>query len=186
MFDFYQKYPVLSFDPSGDFAYNNSGYMMLAMVVERVSGVSFGQFVEQRLFLPNGMKRAVYCQDEVEGVDGATASYRYNAAKKRFKKSKSYPNILGATGAHCTLRDLAKWQFNFARCLGAGQGDPFFEKMSSSYELVDGRPTRYGMGVLCKQYNGRATIEHAGLEQLLDAVPVFPARNYRGAGSQQQ
>ena len=161
-FSFYQKYPMLSFAPSNDFAYNNSAYMMLAMVVERVSGLSLSLYMEQHLFQPNGMDQAVFSRNEIEGVQGKTASYQFLPAKNRFKKTKSNSNAVGATGVHCTLRDMAKWQYNFSIDTTNGQMSPFFNELAQSYTLNDGRLTHYGMGVLCKSYKGRTCIEHGG------------------------
>lgn len=162
VFSFYQNSPSLSFPPGTDFAYNNTAYQLLSMVIERVSGMPTDKYMDQNIFQPLGMRHARFCLPEEEGLPDGTTSYEYVSKKKRFKKTKAIYNMLGATGVHCSLRDLALWQQNFAHNK-LGKGDPeLVRKMETSYTLTDGHSTHYGAGLVIKNYRGIPTIEHGG------------------------
>lgn len=162
IFSFYQKSPQLSFSTGTDFAYNNTAYQLLSMVIERVSGMETGDFMQKNIFQPLGMDHTQFCLIEAEGLTDGTVSYTFKARKKRYKKTNNTHNMLGATGVHCSMRDLALWQNNFDHNR-LGKGDPeFIRKMETSYRLNDGTPTHYGMGLVLKNYRGIPTIEHGG------------------------
>ena len=50
----------LDFSPGEKFAYNNSGYYLLGMIVEKVSGKTYEQFLQENIFTPLGMKNTGY------------------------------------------------------------------------------------------------------------------------------
>ncbi|MCC7465024.1 MAG: beta-lactamase family protein [Saprospiraceae bacterium] len=162
IFDFYRKMPVLAFAPGTDFAYNNTAYQLLSLVVERVSGMSTSAFMQQEIFSPLGMKDSRFCLLESEGMPDGTVSYSYHEGRKKFRKDNNTHNMLGATGVHCTLRDLAIWQNNFDRNVLVKSKPDFFSEMQLMYLLNDNTRTHYGSGLLIKQYRGKKTVEHSG------------------------
>jgi len=162
VFDFYRDWPKLSFPSGTDFAYNNTAYMLLSIVVERASGMKTSDFMDKNIFQPLGMQQTKFCLIEADGLTDGTVSYTYQAGKRRYKKTDDTHNMLGATGIHCSLQDLALWQNNFAHNR-LGKGDPnLIRQMETSYTLMDGTPTHYGAGLVLKNYRGIPTIEHGG------------------------
>lgn len=162
IFSFYQKWPAFSFQPGTDFSYNNTAYMLLAMVVERVSGMKTGDFMQKNIFQPLGMNHTQFCLIEADGLTDGTVSYTYLEGKKRYKKENKTHNMLGATGIHCSLQDLALWQLNFEHNR-LGKGDPnLIRQLESSYTLNDGTSVHYGAGLVIKNYRGIPTVEHGG------------------------
>ncbi len=162
VFSFYQKSPVLASLPGTNFAYNNTGYMLLNIVIERVSGMKTGDFMQKNIFQPLGMAHSNFHLEEPEGLTDGTVSYTFNADKKRYKKTKAIHNALGATGVHCTLRDLVLWQINFEQNKLGKSGLDFIRKMETAYTLNDGSPVHYGAGLVLKNYRGIPTVEHGG------------------------
>ena len=51
----------LMFEPGSHFYYNNTGYFMLGMLIEQVTGKPYGDYLEEKLFAPNGLKSTIYC-----------------------------------------------------------------------------------------------------------------------------
>lgn len=153
--------PELSFEPGSDFAYCNTAYMLLAMVVERVSGLSMHEFVSQQIFAPLGMTHSNFFQLEADGLPDGTTSYTYrNRPSARFKHTKPTPNATGATGVQTTLRDFFLWDQNFyQKRLGKGT---LTEKMETSGRLNDGSATHYGGGLLLKNFQGQRMVSHGG------------------------
>lgn len=153
--------PELGFAPGSDFAYCNTGYMLLAAVVERVSGQSMHDFAVQNIFAPLGMSHSNFFQLEKDGLPDGTASYEASAKKKgRFKRDKPIPNATGATGVQTTLRDFFLWDQNFYHNrLGGGA---LIQKMETTDTLRDGSPIHYGGGLLLKSHDGRRMVSHGG------------------------
>lgn len=155
-----QAAPELSFQPGSDFAYCNTGYMLLAMVVERVSGLSMHDYAVQHIFHPLGMERSNFFQHDKDGLPDGTTSYSVQAKKGKFKHEKPYPNAVGATGVQTTLRDFFLWDQNFYHNrLGSHS---LIEKMETSALLNDGSPTQYGGGLLLKSFQGHKMVSHGG------------------------
>ncbi len=131
-------------------------------MIERVSGMSTAAFMEQNIFHPLGMEHATFKLIEGDALTDGTVSYTYLKGKNRFKKTNKTHNMLGATGVHCTLRDLSLWQSNFEHNR-LGKGDPgLMRQMEAMYSLKDGTPIHYGAGLFLKNYRGLPTIEHGG------------------------
>ncbi|MCY7327938.1 MAG: beta-lactamase family protein, partial [Saprospiraceae bacterium] len=152
--------PEGSFPPGSDFAYCNTGYMLLAKVVERVSGLSIHDFAMQNIFRPLGMEHSNFFQQEKDGLPDGTTSYGFQPKKGTFKRQKPYPSATGATGVQTTLRDFFQWDQNFYHNrLGNG---PLIEKMETSAHLNDGSPTFYGGGLLLKPFQGHQMVSHRG------------------------
>lgn len=162
IFNFYRKMPVLAFAPGTDFAYNNTAYQLLSIIIERVSGMPTADFMQQEIFTPLGMKDTRFCLLESDGLPDGTVSYSYQKGRKNFRKNIRSHNMPGATGVHCTLRDLARWQDNFDRNVLVKSNPGFFSEMELMYLLNDNTRTHYGRGLLIKEYKGKKTVEHGG------------------------
>lgn len=162
LFAFYQGFPQSAFPVGTDFFYNNSAYAMLKIVLERVSGMPAGDFLQQQIFQPLGMKNARFCLDESEGIPDGCTSYSFNESKKKYKHPKPIQNLAGATGVFCNLHDLAQWQFNFEHNhLGKG-GPELIRQMETTHYLNNGASVHYGAGLFLKTYRGIPVVEHGG------------------------
>ncbi len=99
----------LTFAPGENFHYNNTGYYLLAVVLEKVTGKNFGELLKEKILNPAGMKET--------GIEGAEEIPLKKAAsgyvKKGFRLYKDpyiyMPNALGAGDMYSTVEDLAKW-----------------------------------------------------------------------------
>jgi CubicO group peptidase (beta-lactamase class C family) len=96
--------------PSGTrWDYSNSGYVVLAMVVEKISGMSFGDFLRERIFVPLKMDRTIaYDKGRNEVVDRA---YGHTLNGKKWAETDQSPTsaTLGDGGVYTSLDDLEKW-----------------------------------------------------------------------------
>lgn len=155
-----KKQNQLSFYPGDAFAYNNTGYVLLAEIVEKVSGQSFQEFTRKNIFEPLGMSDTRFQGEEKNSPQ--TTSYRWDKEKRKSKKTHNPKYTVGDGSLYTTLNDLYKWDQNFYRNV-LGKGDrTFFDKMQQSYRLNDGRKSFYGMGVNVKDFGGYKLVEHSG------------------------
>lgn len=99
----------LYFAPGAAYRYSNSGYALLALVVERASGTRFADFLRARVFAPLGMHGTLAREDEGPAVDAR--AYGYSLIEGRWQRTDQSTTsaVLGDGGIYSSLRDLARW-----------------------------------------------------------------------------
>ena len=98
-----------NFAPGTGYRYSNSGYALLALIVERASGRSFQAFLRENIFLPLGMGGTLaYVQD---GPAIANRAYGYSEVEGRWTRTdqSSTSAVLGDGGVYSSIDDLLKW-----------------------------------------------------------------------------
>ena len=115
-------HPDVAFKPGEDFKYCNTNYSLLALVVERVSGQKFQDFVAKNIFEPLGMKQTHFLK--VEGgtfgvLPNQTQNYIFDQERKQllppeeipqWRKALPLKGLVGAGNIYSTTADLLKWQ----------------------------------------------------------------------------
>ena len=97
------------FPPGTRWDYSNSGYVVLAMVVEKKSGMSFGEFLRQRIFKPLEMNGTVAYEKGKNEVGNRAYGHTVNANVWRETDQSSTSATLGDGGIYTSLDDLEKW-----------------------------------------------------------------------------
>ncbi|OTN88523.1 hypothetical protein A5819_001004 [Enterococcus sp. 7E2_DIV0204] len=106
MLDLFKNLP-LEFEPGSQFAYSNSGYLVLTKIVEVVSGRSYAQFLQEHIFTPLNMNNTG-CMNEVDIISKLASSYSYWGKEINTPQTNtSFP--LGAYGIYSTAKDLYLW-----------------------------------------------------------------------------
>jgi CubicO group peptidase (beta-lactamase class C family) len=99
--------PGLVYVPDRKYKYNNTGYVILARIVEQVSGLQFHVFLEKRIFKPLGMKRTfIYNTKKMLNVEYQTLGYKKN---KRRAEEDYLSGVVGDKGIYSTVEDMFKW-----------------------------------------------------------------------------
>lgn len=97
------------FAPGSDYRYSNSGYALLALIVERASGQTFATFLRDRIFAPLGMTNSVAYEEGVSTVSNRAYGYsRENGVWTRTDQSTTSA-VLGDGGIYSSIDDLARW-----------------------------------------------------------------------------
>jgi CubicO group peptidase (beta-lactamase class C family) len=99
----------LYFAPGSDYRYSNSGYALLALVVERVSGMRYADVLRQRIFQPLGMRDTVAFEAGVSTVARRAYGYSFDNGTWRRTDQSSTSAVLGDGGIYASIDDLAKW-----------------------------------------------------------------------------
>ncbi len=97
------------FKPGSGYRYSNSGYALLALIIERASGKSFATFLQDRIFIPLGMLHTVAYE---EGISTApTRAYGYTQRNGKWtRKDQSVTSaVLGDGGIYSSIADLVRW-----------------------------------------------------------------------------
>jgi D-alanyl-D-alanine carboxypeptidase len=156
--DFFKGEP-LDFAPGTKWHYDNSGYILLGAILEKVSGESYADFVSETIFRPLEMKDTRYGADTAV-IPGRVAGYEKGPAGIVNARFLSMTQPFSAGGLVSTVDDLARWQ----AALDAGEvlTDASRRKMWTPVSLPDGTSTRYGFGWIVWTYEGHPVVEHGG------------------------
>jgi CubicO group peptidase (beta-lactamase class C family) len=149
----------LNFPPGTAFRYSNTGYTLLAEIVERTSGTRFPRYLEQQVFIPLGMTETLVYGDAAHLVPGRAMSYRFNRNGEVRQARLNYSNY-GATSLQSTPRDLAKWARELMH--PAVFGAKLIATMTAPGALRDGAPLSYGFGIVRDTIGGRRALNHDG------------------------
>lgn len=148
----------INFIPGAKFEYCNSGYILLAEIVKRVSGKTFPEFTNERIFKPLKMNNSFFIQESDKIIPNLAHSYYY--------KNNCYYNnifnstIIGSTGLLTTVEDLSLWSQNFD--LNIIGNETIFNKMKEKSKLINGEILPYALGQELKEYKGLKIIFHGG------------------------
>jgi CubicO group peptidase (beta-lactamase class C family) len=167
--DLLKQQTSTKFTPGTRWQYSNSGYVVLAMVVEKRSGMNFGAFLQQRIFLPLGMTGTLaYEKGRNEVAHRAYGHTRTTAGWSETDQS-STSATLGDGGVYTSLNDLAKWDRALTRhtLLTAKEMEPALTPPvapnGAPLELMDGSPAPlYGFGWFLDPYRGHRRYAHYG------------------------
>ena len=159
--DIMSRQLALNFDPGEEYLYSNSGFTLLAAVVERVSGQTLRQFAEERIFAPLGMASTHFHDDHQTIVPDRAYGYRRNR-EEGWKISIPDFAIVGASSLFTTVEDMAKWNRNF-REHTVGD-DALFDRLLSKGVLNSGQDLNYAHGITVAEYRGVPTVGHGGAD----------------------
>ena len=129
------------------FLYSNSGYLLLAKVVERVSGKSLRAFAAERIFEPLGMRHTVFFDDPGQVIEDRAIPYARDGGDGNgaWQTALWFLPFTGPSGLFTNVEDLAKWDANFYdNRLGGGAA--LIERMQTPGTLENGESTGYGFG----------------------------------------
>jgi CubicO group peptidase (beta-lactamase class C family) len=148
----------LNFEPGTQYSYCNSGYILLAEVVKRITGKSFALFAKERIFEPLQMKNTRFKDDATMIIENK--AYSYYPTQDGFRKSLLNFSLVGSTGLNTTTEDLCKWADNFSTLLIGSKA--IFEEMERPNFLESGKRLPYGLGEETKIYRGLEVVFHGG------------------------
>jgi CubicO group peptidase (beta-lactamase class C family) len=147
------------FEPGTALIYNNSAYFLLGLIIEKVSGQSYEEYVQEHLFDALGMESSYYCSEDAVRDDRA---HGYDGSPDGLVR-KGYLDHLWpyAAGSLCsTTGDLVRW--NRALHGGEALSRESYAALTTPSPLEDGTPIRYAMGLGVDDRGGRRVIAHGG------------------------
>ena len=156
--DVITRQKALDFVPGAEFSYSNSGYNLLAEIVERVSKQKFPAFMQERFFKPLGMTSSSWRDDYQRLVPGRAQAYEGPLAGP-WKLNMPFMNVYGNGGMLTTVGDWLKWN---AMLDSRSMGAPLVDAMETVGVLNDGRKITYALGVVVDKENGYRVVGHNG------------------------
>jgi CubicO group peptidase (beta-lactamase class C family) len=149
----------LNFAPGDQFMYSNTGYTLLGLIVERVSGMSLRQFTDERIFKPLGMDHTHFHEHYGDLVSDRAYSYDRLPDGSYTYVALSYSTV-GPSSLFTTVGDLARWDENFYN--GRIGGKDLLSQMQQKGRLNSGKDIDYASGLEIGQYRGLQTVYHNG------------------------
>ena len=148
------------FAPGAAYRYSNSGYALLALIVEKLSGQPYAGFLRDRIFVPLGMNGTIAYEAGVSTVPNRAYGYSLRSGRVVRTDQSSTSAVLGDGGIYSSLRDLILWD----RALDAGAllTRAELERAWTPAGLADGTMTRYGFGWFSERENGSLRLSHHG------------------------
>jgi CubicO group peptidase (beta-lactamase class C family) len=156
--DIASRQKVLNYNPGDDWSYTNTGYNLLAVVVQRVSGKSLAQFTHDNIFVPLGMRTTSWRDDFQRIVPNRAIAYVQEDGSRR--QQMPFENAYGNGGLLTTVDNLLRWNDRFSV---SKIGEASFVKSElEPGKLNDGRTTFYAAGLFLAEHDGTREISHSG------------------------
>ncbi len=154
---------ALNFQPGERYLYSNTGFTLLAVVVERVSGQTLREFTTERIFDPLGMEATHFHDDHEMIVRNRAWAYAPDP-EGAFGLRNSIPDfdVVGATSLFTTVHDMAAWDRNFYT--GQVGGDAALGRLRQRFTLNSGDTIGYAHGWSTGSYRGLRSEGHGGAD----------------------
>jgi D-alanyl-D-alanine carboxypeptidase len=162
----------LQFEPGRHFYYNNTGYYLLGMIIEKVTGKKYGDYLKETFFTPNNLSSTMYCsvspiiKKRAQGYDRTPAGL-VNAAYISM-------DLPYAAGSLCSsVGDLVAW----TRLLHSGKivNPTSFQAMTTPVKLPVPRSMSYGFGLVSDTLGSHRRIQHGGgINGFISSLAHYP------------
>ncbi|WP_342089249.1 serine hydrolase domain-containing protein [Dyadobacter sp. OTU695] len=160
------------FEPGEALIYNNTAFFMLGLIIEKVSGMSYEEYVKKNLFDRAGMTNSYYCS---ENKITKNRAHGYDRNEKGLVRAAYLDHTWPfSAGSLCsTVGDLEKW--NNALHHGKILNEKSYKEFLTPVSLNDGTVTRYAKGITVTDWKGKRLVEHGGgINGFLSQNSYFP------------
>lgn len=149
----------LEFNPSEKYDYCNSGYVLLGYLIEKISGVSYEDFIHENIFNKLGMKKSYYSNSYKIIPDRANGYQLYEGNYENAEyMSPTFPYAAGSLMS--TVDDMFLWHKAVQHNILISEKNK--QMAFTNHSLTNGKHTNYGYGWAINEIAGRTTIEHTG------------------------
>lgn len=155
-----------NYTPGERYLYTNTGWILAAQAVYRLTGKTLDEFARERIFRPLGMPDTRFLADRYAIIPNLAESY--GPAKPGFRVVRSNYDgaIQGAGGIHTTVEDFGRWLNNFDAATVGGRD--IIQAMTTPTKLNDGSPATsgpgvaYAIGLVAGTHRGLRVVSHGG------------------------
>lgn len=166
----------LEFVPGTRINYSNNGYQLLGWIIEKVSGLSWADYLREHIFLPAGMTNSGF--DRSLELPGRAAGYLPGKEGRYVPVPiENAEGAYAAGGLYSTVDDMLRWM----QALNSGKllSRSLLQRATAPGVTSDGRKTVYGFGWMTKSYRGLRKYGHGGDIPGFNAYAAqFPDENF--------
>ncbi len=148
------------FPPGAKFRYSNSGYAVLALIVEKLSGQTFAAYLRENIFAPLEMTNTLAYEKGISEINQRAMGYRMEGERAVFSDQSLTSAVLGDGGIYSSIEDLFKWEqalYTNKLVSAATLAQAFIPGT-----LHNGAKTEYGFGWFIDEYRGHKRARHSG------------------------
>lgn len=149
----------LNFEPGSEYTYSNTGYNLLAELVQRITGQSFREWTHENIFQPLDMTNTLFLDNHTEIIPNRANGY-FKGQNGQFQVKPNNLMALGSSSMYSTTTDLAKWVMNLDQPKEGMQ--PIIERMFQRGKLNNGTKISYAFGLGIGEYRNTKRISHSG------------------------
>ncbi len=167
------KAESLYFAPGTQYKYSNTGYALLALIVEKTSGKRYAEFVKENIFSKSGMATSVAFENGISTVTNRAYGHSFVNNVWSETDQSNTSAVLGDGGIYSNVEDMSRWistLWKFSLISERSQLNAWSDAL-----LNDGTPIAYGMGWHTETYRGIHHPHHAGSTRgFRNHILVFP------------
>ncbi|WP_373520118.1 serine hydrolase [Aquiflexum sp.] len=158
--DLIKNYRVLNFTPGDEYLYSNAGYVLLAKIVEEVTGMEFGNYIESQIFSPLGMTNSFAYSKAGKTIPNRASGYK-KAGNSIARTNTESESVSGGTNLYMSLEDMLIWGRHFyqPRIISAAIKD---RMVTPAVKLADGSDLNYTYGLNLTEIKGVKVVSHSG------------------------
>ncbi|MBU9714050.1 serine hydrolase [Evansella tamaricis] len=179
--------------PGEEFSYSNDCYALLGAIIERVSGITYEEFITENILVPSGMNNSTFYLGDVLSSKDVTVQYSIRASQEKEKEKEVYeapvwwdaPAMRGAGFLRSTMKDMLLYSQIYLNngVIGKTQilSQESVAEMMKPHVAIDG--TRwYGYGLMVTpNYHGVTLVEHGGsLKAISSQLSMIPEKGIAG------
>ena len=175
MLDLIRRQRTLNFRPGDEHLYSNTGYDLLAILVERVAGKPLREVAQEAFFAPLGMVDTLFGDDRTRIIPRRAVAY---GPREGGGFLIDMPNVetVGSGGLYTTVEDLALWEENFYT--GRAGGQELMEQVQTPGMLNNGTRLDYAFGLGVDEMRGLKRVWHnGGLAGYRSVLLRFPEKH---------
>jgi CubicO group peptidase (beta-lactamase class C family) len=158
-----------NYEPGARYLYTNTGWILAAQIVYRLTGKTLAQFADERIFRPLGMHDTRYLADATTIIPNGAEGYApASGGAKGFRVARSTYDgaIMGAGAVHTSVEDFGRWLNNYDDATVGGRD--IIQTMTTATMLNDGTPAKsgptqaYAIGLNVGTLRGLRVVSHGG------------------------
>ncbi|NUR34818.1 MAG: beta-lactamase family protein [Gemmatimonadaceae bacterium] len=157
-----------NYEPGARYLYTNTGWILAAQIVYRLTGKTLAQFADERIFRPLGMYDTRYLADVTTIIPEGAEGYAPRVGAPGFRVARSTYDgaIMGAGAVHTTVEDFGRWLNNYDEATVGGRD--IIQTMTTATMLNDGLPAKsgptqaYAIGLNVGTLRGLRVVSHGG------------------------
>ena len=148
---------ALNYVPGEEFSYTNTGYFLMAQIVERVSGQSLNAFAQENIFKPLGMTHTLFQEDHTQLIKNRATGY--DPGPNGYVLNMSNWDETGDGNVYTSVEDLYLWDQAF---YNYKLGKELMDFLHTTGELDNGKKLDYAFGLFIGEHKGLKTVSHGG------------------------
>lgn len=163
----------LNFEPGSEYMYSNSGYILLAKIIESITKQDFKSWMKEKIFQPLKMN-STFIEEEYLKINTKIASSYAETGPSVFQSVENTDLSYGASNVYSTTSDILNWAKNFSQAPSEWQ--KAFTMLKTLDTMDNGKKNNYAFGIFLDDFFGNERVQHtgavAGFRSIMYSYPV--------------